>query len=55
MSHFIVRIFQFVALVGCLSSSIYYLICLWSVLLFLRGRKAGRSASLSHAAPGFDS
>ncbi|MGC1451044.1 MAG: bacteriohopanetetrol glucosamine biosynthesis glycosyltransferase HpnI [Candidatus Sulfotelmatobacter sp.] len=51
MIHFIVRIFQFVALVGCLSSSIYYLICLWSVRLFLRGRKAGRSVSLTQGRP----
>ena len=43
MIHTTVRIFQFVALLGCLSSSIYYLICLWSALHFLRGRKADRA------------
>jgi ceramide glucosyltransferase len=43
MIHLIVRIFQLVALLGCLSSSIYYLICLWSALGFLRERKAGKA------------
>jgi ceramide glucosyltransferase len=33
-----------VTTVGCVSSSIYYLICLWSARVFLRGRKAGMSA-----------
>ena len=36
MMHFIVRIFQAVAILGCLSSSVYYLICLWSARAFLR-------------------
>jgi len=39
-----VRIFQVVGILGCLSSSIYYLICLWSALIFLRERKAGGGA-----------
>jgi ceramide glucosyltransferase len=34
---------QFVAVVGSVSSSIYYLICLWSTATFLRGRKAAKS------------
>lgn len=44
MIHSIVRIFQLVAVFGCLSSSIYYLICLWSVRAFLRERRAGGGA-----------
>jgi ceramide glucosyltransferase len=40
MMHFILRIFQFVAILGCLSSCVYYLICLWSVRTFLRERQA---------------
>jgi len=33
------RIFQFVAILGCVSSSIYYLLCLWSATTFLRERE----------------
>jgi ceramide glucosyltransferase len=43
MIHTTVRIFQFAGILGCLSSSIYYLICLWSAAAFLRGRKADRA------------
>jgi ceramide glucosyltransferase len=32
----IVRTFQGIAILGCLSSSVYYLICLWSARIFLR-------------------
>lgn len=45
MIHDIARIFQFAAIFGCLSSSLYYLLCLWSVRTFLRERKAGERAS----------
>jgi len=51
MIHFTVRIFQFVALLGCLSSSIYYLICLCSVRGFLRERKAERTVGPAQALP----
>jgi len=44
MIPFIVRIVQLVAISGCVSSSIYYGLCLWSAALFLRGRKADSSA-----------
>ena len=44
MIHYTVRIFQFATMLGCLSSSIYYLLCLWSAASFLRGRKAGGGA-----------
>jgi len=40
MIHFLVRAFQFVAILGCVSSSIYYLFCLWSAAAFLRGRRS---------------
>jgi ceramide glucosyltransferase len=43
MIHHIVRIFQVVGILGCLSSSVYYLICLWSAAAFLRERKADRA------------
>jgi len=44
MIHFIVKAFQFVAILGCISSSIYYVLCLWSAVLFLRGQHSGGSA-----------
>jgi ceramide glucosyltransferase len=51
MIHNTVRIFQFVGILGCLSSSIYYLICLWSAAVFLRKRQAGESTRPTHALP----
>jgi ceramide glucosyltransferase len=44
MMHFILRIVQIVAVFGTVSSSIYYLLCLWSAAKFLRERKAARGA-----------
>ena len=41
MMHFILRIVQIVAAFGIVSSSIYYLVCLWSAAAFLRERVAG--------------
>ncbi len=41
MIHLTLRIFQVVAILGCFSSSIYYLLCLWSARAFLRERMAG--------------
>jgi ceramide glucosyltransferase len=51
MIHFTARIFQVVAIVGCLSSSAYYLICLWSARAFLRGRQAEMSVRPTDALP----
>jgi ceramide glucosyltransferase len=34
------KIFQAVAILGCVSSSIYYMLCLWSASVFLRERQA---------------
>jgi len=39
MIHSIVGILEIVAAAGCVSSSIYYLLCLWSARVFLRERK----------------
>jgi ceramide glucosyltransferase len=41
MMHSILRIVQIVAAFGLASSSIYYLLCLWSAAAFLRERGAG--------------
>ena len=51
MIHLTLRIFQVVAILGCLSSSIYYLLCLWSARAFLRERKASGGGGLTGALP----
>src|SRR5450631_1623238 len=51
MIHLTVRIFQVVAILGCFSSSIYYLLCLWSARAFLRGRKTDMSVSPTQSLP----
>src|SRR6202140_860628 len=51
MIHIIVRIFEVVGILGCVSSSIYYLLCLWSALVFLREREAGGGARLTQTLP----
>ena len=51
MIHSIVRIFQVAGILGCLSSSIYYLICLWSAAVFLRERKADKSVRPTQTLP----
>jgi ceramide glucosyltransferase len=43
MIHSIIWILQFVAILGCVSSSAYYLLGLWSAGAFLRHRKADSS------------
>jgi ceramide glucosyltransferase len=40
MIHFIVMVFQLVAILGCISSFAYYILCLWSAASFLRQQKA---------------
>lgn len=50
MMHYTGRIIQFVAILGCISSSIYYLFCLWSAASFLRW-KADRSARPTQSLP----
>ncbi|HEX4783046.1 MAG TPA: bacteriohopanetetrol glucosamine biosynthesis glycosyltransferase HpnI [Candidatus Sulfotelmatobacter sp.] len=44
MIHITARVFQVAGVLGCVSSSIYYLICLRSATVFIRQRKAGESA-----------
>ena len=52
MIHYTVRIFQFVAVFGCASSSIYYLLCLRSAAAFLRQlRAADRSVRPTQSLP----
>ncbi len=43
MIHHTLRIFQVIAIFGFVSSSVYYLLCLWSASTFLRGQKADMS------------
>jgi ceramide glucosyltransferase len=40
----ILSILEIIALLGCISSSLYYLLCLWSATAFSRGREAGGGA-----------
>jgi ceramide glucosyltransferase len=51
MSHSIGKIFQIVAILGCVSASIYYLLCLWAANALLRARKAGTSGRSTHLPP----
>jgi ceramide glucosyltransferase len=56
MIHLFATIFQIaaikiVALLGCLTSSIYYLICLWSAGTFLRERKTKANPPATQAFP----
>jgi ceramide glucosyltransferase len=45
MVHSILRVALIMAVLGIFSSSIYYLLCLWSAAGFLRERKAAKKAS----------
>jgi ceramide glucosyltransferase len=51
MMHSILRIIQIVAVVGIASSSIYYLLCLWSAAAFLREREVDEGASPTKPLP----
>ena len=51
MIHTTVRIVQIIAVLGCVSSSAYYLICLWSAAAFLREPKAGTGARYTQPLP----
>jgi ceramide glucosyltransferase len=51
MIHSIARVLQFISVAGCLCSSAYYLICLWSVRGFLRGRRANRNVQPTQGLP----
>src|SRR5208282_1087248 len=45
MMHSIVRIIQVVAICGCVSSCVYYFLCLWSAAAFLRERTRGKKTA----------
>jgi ceramide glucosyltransferase len=51
MMHLILRTVEMAAIFGVVSSSIYYLLCLWSAAEFLRGREAGERARPTQALP----
>lgn len=51
MIHSIVRIFQGIAILGCVSSSIYYFFCLRAAIIFLRARKENRSVAPGQTLP----
>jgi ceramide glucosyltransferase len=51
MIHTTVRILQLVAILGCISSSIYYLVCLWSAAACLRERHDSCEADASVRLP----
>ena len=49
MMHLILGTVQIVAVVGIVSSSLYYLLCLWSAAKFLREQKRGKQPNASHS------
>ncbi len=51
MIHTTVRILQLVAILGCFSSSAYFLICLWSGAAFLRRRHTDKDPAPASALP----
>jgi len=51
MIHFTLTLFQIVAALGCVTSSIYYLICLWGAAAFLKNRNADARASTTQPLP----
>src|ERR1700689_1469564 len=51
MIHSVLRIVQIIAVVGVASSSIYYLLCMWSAWKFLREQEAEEEARPTSALP----
>jgi ceramide glucosyltransferase len=51
MFQLLVSFCEFVAVIGCVTSSVYYLICLWGAAGFLRERRADRSVRPTPAFP----
>jgi ceramide glucosyltransferase len=52
MIHYATRVIQLAAVIGAISSAIYYLICLWSASVFLREQTSARSRpTLTEATP----
>ena len=52
MMHYLVRGWELVAILGCASSCLYYLLCLWSTASFLRGETAQTDAIRRENLPG---
>jgi ceramide glucosyltransferase len=51
MVHFIVRAIQILSILGCVSSLLYYLLCLWSARAFLRANPVGPAAESNQNLP----
>ncbi|MGO9087188.1 MAG: bacteriohopanetetrol glucosamine biosynthesis glycosyltransferase HpnI [Candidatus Sulfotelmatobacter sp.] len=51
MLQLLVSLCQFVAVIGCVTSSIYYVICLWGAAGFLRERRADGSVRSTQSLP----
>jgi ceramide glucosyltransferase len=51
MIHSILRVVQIIAALGLASSSIYYLLCLWSAANFLREQESGKGARPTQSLP----
>jgi ceramide glucosyltransferase len=51
MMHFILTLVRYVAILGVVSSSLYYLLCLWGAATFLHQREAGVGARPTRALP----
>lgn len=49
MIHLIIRTIQIVAAAGIISSSLYYLLCLWSAAKFVREQKSGTQSKAPHS------
>src|SRR5579864_766539 len=52
MIHHLAKTLEIVAILGCASSCLYYLLCLWSAVAFLRNRRAQTGAVRSDSLPG---
>jgi ceramide glucosyltransferase len=48
---YVIRLLQIISVLGCLTSSAYYLLCLWSVRSFLHEEQADRSVRPTQARP----
>jgi ceramide glucosyltransferase len=48
---YVIRLLQIISFLGCLTSSVYYLLCLWSVRSFLREQQADVSVRRTQTLP----
>jgi ceramide glucosyltransferase len=51
MMHALIRAFLFLALAGCVSSAVYYFICLWTAAAFLQRRSSQTPTAQTHSFP----